>query len=128
MKKSGQPESVSAIGRRDFLKLGAGGAVASALPAAAAAAETAEKGVDWWDAKPGKGGVGKPVAIDCHAHWSPEPYNKAMADLGQPVVNPSPLNFDLAKRVQWMDEHGVQMHCLTLSGAMPWQSTSAAQG
>ena len=70
MKNSDTPESASILGRRDFLKLGAGGAAMTALPSVAAA-ETNEKGVDWWDAKPGKGGVGKPVAIDCHAHWSP---------------------------------------------------------
>jgi aminocarboxymuconate-semialdehyde decarboxylase len=27
-----------------------------------------------------------------------------------------------------MDEHGVLMHCLTLSGSMPWQWTTAEQG
>src|SRR5579862_3075955 len=117
----------SALGRRDFMKIGAGGALVTALPAGVAA-EAKAKGVDWWDAKPGKGGVGKPIAIDCHAHWSPEPYNKALADLGMPLVNPYPLNYDLEKRIQWMDEHGVLMHCLTLSGSMPWQSTSAEQG
>ena len=127
MKNSDAPATGSALGRRDFMKIGAGGAMLTALPAAVAA-ETKEKGVDWWDAKPGKGGVGKPVAIDCHAHWSPEPYNKALADLGQPLANPYPLNYDLEKRLQWMDEHGVLMHCLTLSGSMPWQWTSAEQG
>lgn len=127
MKNSDAPELASSLGRRDFMKIGAGGAVMTALPAGMAA-EANEKGVDWWDAKPGKGGVGKPVAIDCHAHWSPEPYNKALADLGQPIANPNPLNSDLAKRVQWMDGHGVLMHCLTLSGAMPWQWASAEQG
>jgi aminocarboxymuconate-semialdehyde decarboxylase len=129
MKHWKESESAAALERRDFLKIGAGagGVLMAGLPAAAAP-ETKEKGVDWWDAKPGKGGVGKPVAIDCHAHWSPDPYNKAIADLGQPLVNPNPLNSDLAKRVQWMDERGVQMHCLTLSGAMPWQWTSATQG
>ncbi len=127
MKETESPARGSAFGRRDFMKMGVGSAVMTALPAGAAAA-TEKKGVDWWDARPGKAGIGKPVAIDCHSHWSPEPYNKALADLGQPLVNPNPLNYDLAKRVQWMDEHEVQMHCLTLSGAMPWQWTSAEQG
>ncbi|PYR31926.1 MAG: hypothetical protein DMF92_03850 [Acidobacteria bacterium] len=31
------------------------------------------------------------------------------------------LSFDLDKRRQWMDTHGVQMHVLSLSGGMPWQ-------
>jgi aminocarboxymuconate-semialdehyde decarboxylase len=127
MKNSDAPEKSSALGRRNFMKIGIGGAMMTALPAGVAA-QTKQKGVDWWDAHPGKAGVGKPVAIDCHAHWSPEPYNKALADLGQPIANNYPLNYDLEKRVQWMDEHEVQMHCLTLSGSMPWQWTSAEQG
>ncbi len=127
MKKLDAPAKDSALGRRDFMKIGAGGAMMAALPGALPA-QTKAKGVDWWDAKPGKGGVGKPVAIDCHAHWSPEPYNKAVADLGQAIANNPPLNYDLEKRIQWMDEHEVQMHCLTLSGAMPWQWASAEQG
>jgi aminocarboxymuconate-semialdehyde decarboxylase len=127
MKNSDAAENGSILGRRDFIKIGAGGALITALPAGVAA-ETKEKGVDWWDAKPGKSGVGKPLAIDCHAHWSPEPYNKALADLGQPIANNYPLNYDLENRLKWMDEHGVLMHCLTLSGSMPWQWTNAEQG
>src|ERR1700756_369096 len=100
MKISDAAENGSILGRRDFMKIGVGGALITALPADVAA-ETKEKGVDGWDAKPGKGGVGKPVAIDCHAHWSPEPYNKALADLGNPLANPYPLNYDLEKRLQW---------------------------
>ena len=58
MKNSDAPVPDSVLGRRDFMKIGVGGAMMTALPAAAAA-ETKEKGVDWWDAKPGKAGVGK---------------------------------------------------------------------
>jgi aminocarboxymuconate-semialdehyde decarboxylase len=133
MKKSDDCSTrTSGLGRRDFLKLGAAGAAVSALPAAKPAAadtkETKQKGVDWWDARPGKEGVGKPLAIDCHSHWSPEPYNKALADIGHPIENNYPLNYEIEKRIQWMDEHGVLMHCLTLSGSMPWQWTTAEQG
>ena len=130
MKDSELPLRASAIGRRDFIRVGAGAAAAisalSALPARAQS--TSPEGIPWWAARPGKGGMGKPAAIDMHAHWSPEPYNKALADLGQPIANPYPLHYDLDKRRQWMDEHGDLMHCLTLSGAMPWQRTSAQQG
>jgi aminocarboxymuconate-semialdehyde decarboxylase len=63
-----------------------------------------------------------------HSHWSPEPYDKALADLGQPLANPYPLDYDLDKRRQWMDEHGDLMHCLTLSGAMPWSRVTPQQG
>jgi nucleoside-diphosphate-sugar epimerase len=31
---------------------------------------------------------------------------------------------DLEKRLAWMDQRGVKMHVLTLSGAMPWQWAS----
>ncbi|MBZ5643892.1 MAG: amidohydrolase family protein [Acidobacteriia bacterium] len=126
MKSPESPEQTSAIGRRDFMKIGAGGAGAlmTALPAAAAADEPSQA---WWEAHPGKAGAGKPVSIDLHTHWSPTPYTKALADLGRPIENPYPLDYDLAKRIEWMDEHGAQVHCLTLSGAMPWQWTSSEQ-
>lgn len=67
---------------------------------------------------------GSPGAIDMHAHWTPEPYAKAMADLGRPTfANGSALNplmYDLPKRLKWMDERNIQTHVLTLSGNMPW--------
>src|SRR5215470_16233523 len=127
MKDSERPVRSSTVGRRDFMKLGVGSAMMTALPASAPAASE-KKGVDWWDAHPGAAGVGKPVAIDCHSHWSPEPYNKAIAEMGQPLANPYALNSDLDARLKWMDEHGVLMHCLTLSGAMPWQWATPEQG
>ena len=131
--KEKDPES--AIRRRDFIKLGAGtvgamtlGAVMTTLaPSSASAQAPSSRGVPWWAARPGKGGVGKPEAIDMHAHWSPERYDKALADLGQPVANPYPLDYDLDKRRQWMDDHGDLMHCLTLPNS-PWQRFSAQQG
>ena len=54
MKNSDAPATGSALGRRDFMKIGVGGAMLTALPAGVAA-QTKEKGVDWWDAKPGQG-------------------------------------------------------------------------
>ena len=132
-----------AMRRREFIKLGAGaaggvtlGAAMTTLDAGPASAQTASsqeakgasQGVAWWAARPEKGRASKPAAIDMHSHWSPEPYNKALADLGQPIANPYPLEHDLDKRRQWMDEHGDLMHCLTLSGQMPWQRVSPQQG
>jgi hypothetical protein len=65
----------------------------------------------------------RPGSIDMHTHWEPEAYHKALARLR--LVggggSPDPLSFDLDKRRKWMDEHGVKMHVLTLSGSMPWQ-------
>jgi aminocarboxymuconate-semialdehyde decarboxylase len=130
MKNSERPVRESIIGRRDFIGVGAGAAAAiGVLNAVQASAQApSSQPIPWWAARPGKGGVGKPSAIDMHAHWSPEPYNKVLASLGQPLANPYPLDNDLDKRRQWMDDHGDLMHCLTLSGAMPWQRTSAQEG
>jgi aminocarboxymuconate-semialdehyde decarboxylase len=117
------------LGRRGFFRLAAQACAAIGINSVAAQAQTSSsQPIPWWEARPGKGGVGKPVAIDMHAHWSPEPYNKALASVGMPLANPYPLDYDLDKRRQWMDEHGDLMHCLTLSGAMPWQRVSAQDG
>jgi len=138
-RKDGSREST--IGRRDFVKIATGAvagattigtlsgvdAAGQAASASGQAAATTGQGVPWWAARP-KGAVGKPEAIDLHSHWSPEPYDKALADLGQPLANPYPLDYDLDKRRKWMDDHGDLMHCLTLSGAMPWQRVTAQQG
>src|SRR5437588_10109022 len=117
----------STIGRRDFIRAAAGAAatIGALSDVTASAQPPSSQGIHWWAARRGKGGVGKQEAIDMHSHWSPEPYDKALADLGQPLANPYPLDYDLDKRRHWMDEHGDLMHCLTLSVAMPWQRTSA---
>jgi aminocarboxymuconate-semialdehyde decarboxylase len=129
MKDSQQRVRESRIGRRDFIRAGAGAAAALGMLNAfkASAQAPSSQGTPWWAARP-KGGARMPEAIDMHAHWSPEPYNKALAELGQPLANPYPLDYDLDKRRQWMDDHGDLMHCLTLSGAMPWQRTTPQQG
>ena len=146
-RKDGSKEST--IGRREFVKIAtgavAGAATIGALSGVDAAGQASSgtssgaasvsgqaaagsaHGTPWWAARP-KGAVGKPEAIDLHSHWSPEPYDKALADLGQPLANPYPLDYDLDKRRKWMDDHGDLMHCLTLSGAMPWQRVTAQQG
>jgi len=68
----------------------------------------------------------KAGSIDAHAHWTPQGYVRAATELGGRVSGGplSPLMFDLEKRIAWMDEHGVQVHVLTLSGSMPWQWAS----
>ena len=65
-------------------------------------------------------------SIDAHAHWAPEPYMRLLAQLGRQAGTAAlhPLMSDLEKRLQWMDERGVQMHVLTLSGSMPCRSFS----
>lgn len=130
MKNVELPKRESVLGRRDFLRVGAGAAAAVSLfhGVSARGQAPAAQGIPYWAARPKNGSAVKPEAIDMHAHWSPEPYNKALAAIGQPIANPYPLDYDLDKRRQWMDAHGDLMHCLTLSGAMPWQKTSAKDG
>src|SRR5690349_23001167 len=87
------------FGRRGFLGAGA----AAALQAA--------------------GGRRHAGSIDCHTHWTPDPYRKALAEVRGTARGgtPNPLDYDLEKRIAWMNDHGVQTHVLTLSGQMPWQ-------
>ena len=98
------------VGRRDFLRMGAG------TGAALSTGLMARRG--WAQGHK----VGPPVSIDMHCHWAPEAYMKAVAKMRQNGgASKNPLSFDLDKRRQWMDTHGVQMHVLSLSGSMPWQ-------
>jgi aminocarboxymuconate-semialdehyde decarboxylase len=104
------------VGRREFLKMGAGGGALAmaALGAPAAFAET--------DAS-------HSGSIDIHSHWMPEIYAKALNQLRPGIAaSTNPLEYDLEKRRQWMDQHGVRMVTLTLSGGMPWQWASPADG
>src|SRR5580693_3338216 len=95
------------IARRDFMKLSTGAGVMMALDPLGISAESPTE---------------QPVSIDLHTHWVPEAYDKALAQLKRPTpASTNPLDFDLDRRRKWMDQHGVQMHTLTLSGAMPWQ-------
>jgi aminocarboxymuconate-semialdehyde decarboxylase len=107
--KNTKPRSrTPAIDRRTFIRLGAAAAAATGLGDRRASAQT----------KPSR-----PVSIDMHTHWAPEAYTKILSKMrrgGNPVSG-NPLNYDLDKRRQWMDDHGVQMHVLTLNGGMPWQ-------
>ena len=108
--------------RRDFLKLAGSAAATACFGARSALAQT---GTDWWDARPAK--PGRPLSIDVHAHWAPEPYINAVHEYGH-MVEIHPMYSDLDKRIKWMDEHGVQMHVLSLDGSAPWAWASAEQG
>jgi aminocarboxymuconate-semialdehyde decarboxylase len=106
------PSRVSEVVRRDFIKLGVGagaGAVVSTMLNAAEASAQSGKGAG---------------SIDLHTHWSPPAYTKILQRLTRNAPTsgtPNPLDYDLEKRIKWMDDHGVQTHVLTLSGGMPWQ-------
>jgi aminocarboxymuconate-semialdehyde decarboxylase len=122
------------IARRDFLKIGSGSRADEAKArrtlasgqASSLAAQTAAQTSDQpWNAPPR--GTIRPVSVDCHTHWAPEPYVKALAELGRPNGG-DPLNFDLDRRCKWMDAHGVQMLVLTLNGGMPYQWVSPQDG
>jgi aminocarboxymuconate-semialdehyde decarboxylase len=66
-------------------------------------------------------------SIDAHAHWVPQAYADALARLGRPTTSihtPMELDSNLDQRLTWMDQHGIQMHVLTLDGGMPWQWAS----
>ena len=110
-------------GRREFLKLGAGAGALLAWNVRRANAQ--EESVPAWKLRPRE--ANRPVSIDVHSHWTPEGYVKRLAQLGRPG-NAVALRADLDKRFQWMDQHGVQMLVLTLSGGMPWQWVSPQEG
>src|SRR2546428_12153954 len=127
MKDSRNAGAESVIGRRDFIRVAIGAAAAigglKGVPACAQAPPSqasSSQGLPWWAARP-KGAVGKPEAIDMHSHWSPEPYDKALADPGQPLPNPYPLEYDVDKRRQWMHNYVDLMPFLTPSPAMRCQ-------
>ena len=139
MSQSGKTTAANPIRRRDFLKTGAAAAAATALipqQSAAQAAGPTLAGENSYAAKlTAAKGVpsnvpqrpGPPISIDVHAHWAPDVYLKAKADLGRPDFI-SPTNHDLALRSKWMDEHGEKMQVLTLGGFMPWQWVTPEQG
>ena len=144
MKTDKETTSGSILGRRNFLKASAAATAASVLiPGEAGGQRPATStngpnlaGENSYAAKlmAAKGSPsnlpqrsGPPISIDVHAHWAPEPYMKAKADLGRPDFI-SPTNHDLDARAKWMDEHGEQMQVLTLGGFMPWQWVTPEQG
>ena len=131
----------SGVGRRDLVKLGAtAGAItmlgacareekaAASPPAAAAAggstaaAQDAEKVI--WESPQAK----RPnISIDVHAHWSPEPYTKALRQIRRGGGNDDavkPLMADLETKIKMMDEKSVQTLILTQGGGMPWSWVS----
>jgi aminocarboxymuconate-semialdehyde decarboxylase len=64
------------------------------------------------------------ASVDIHAHWVPQAYADALAQLGRPTTSihiPMELDTNLEQRLRWMDDHGIRMHVLTLDGGMPWQ-------
>jgi aminocarboxymuconate-semialdehyde decarboxylase len=133
MKNSGASLRESRIGRREFIGAGAALTAAIAAPKAGAAPapspEPAQKKElqPWWAARPASPKANQPISIDLHTHWLPPTYTNALADVGKPVANINPLEADLDQRRKWMDEHGVQMHLLALSGDAVWQLVTPEQ-
>src|SRR5215469_17501705 len=111
------------MARREFLSIGTRRPRAASQPTSPQA--PAQRSDQPWNAPP-RSPI-RPISVDCHTHWAPEPYVKALAELGRPNGG-DPLNFDLDRRCKWMDEHGVQMLVLTLNGGMPYQWVSPETG
>ena len=90
MENSQPPMGKAELSRRDIIKMCAGAAAFAAI----------ERPARLWAQSAG------PIhgVIDCHAHWQPEAYLTAMKDLGKPVNNANPFNYDLDKRLKRMDE------------------------
>lgn len=123
--------------RRDFLKAGAlitgagvlGAQEAVAAPVAPQSFSGANSYAVTGKAKPWTLPQRQtaPISIDIHTHWAPAAYLKAKAELGQPDFL-DPINYDLDRRVAWMDTHGVQAGVLTLGGFRPWAWVTPTQG
>jgi aminocarboxymuconate-semialdehyde decarboxylase len=129
MKRTQTPLPESKLARRDFIRLGAGAGAITLTAMNVTKAFAQETLVPGWEIRPR--GASQPVSIDVHTHWTPEGYAKRLAQLGRPMAGSAtanPLRADLDKRIKWMDEHGVQMLVLTLSGGMPWQWVSPKEG
>ncbi len=128
--------------RRDFLTAGAMGAAFSAIGSPASAQTALPAGTQ----PPSESLLGKsfaetaapklwtlpqrpasPVSIDIHTHWAPEAYLKAKAEFGQPDFL-DPINYDMDRRIAWMDTRGVQALVLTLGGFRPWGWVTPEQG
>jgi len=124
----------SGIGRREFIKAGAAVTAAIAVPKAGAAPVPSPEPASqkemqpWWAARPASPKDNRPVSIDMHTHWLPPTYTNALVEVGKPVANINPLESDIDQRIKWMDEHGVQMHLLALSGDAVWQLVTPEQG
>ena len=105
MNQSSSQRSLRSASRRDFLAIASGAALTLGARRAAAQAK-----------------AGPPTSIDVHTHWEPLAYRKVLEELGPGAAgDANAMNWDLPKRIQWMDEHGVKTHVLTLSGRMPFQ-------
>ena len=104
--------------------LGAGSAVAQAVKQPTSSSYAATATARPWT-RPQR--PGPPISIDVHTHWAPAAYLKAKADLGQPDFL-DPINYDLARRIAWMNSHGVQTQVLTLGGYRPWGGVTSEQG
>jgi aminocarboxymuconate-semialdehyde decarboxylase len=110
MKGSSERPDDSAVDRRNFMKLGVG---ASAWTAMMHAMGPSAQGQSI-----------QPGSIDLHAHWTPQSFLDALREIGNDR-NSNPLNVNLDQRRQWMDEHGVQVHCLTIL-TPPWEWAAPA--
>jgi aminocarboxymuconate-semialdehyde decarboxylase len=131
MKTSRTSKRASKIGRRDFIKLGAAAsamtvAAIDARPSLAAQApQSTPASAQPWNVP--QRAMSQPFSVDTHCHWAPQQYLTALAEAGDKRVY-DPLNYDMERRVKWMDQRGMQTLVLTLNGGMPWQWVKPEQG
>jgi len=128
MKRPKPSKRTSKVGRRDFIKMGAAGTlgIAAAAPSAIAAAQaSASRSAQPWNVP--QRAMSQPFSIDTHCHWAPKAYMAALMEAGDRRVY-DPLNYDLERRIKWMDQRGMQTLVLTLNGGMPWQWVKPEQG
>src|SRR5919201_5094885 len=94
--------SPQTLDRRSFLKLGVGAGAAMGMSLRTAFAQERPA----WEARPANPASVRPISIDMHTPRAPERYTQAQVEMGRPApANPFPLDFDLDKRVKWMNEH-----------------------
>ena len=104
------------IGRRKFIQLGAASAVGLAASGAReVSAQTPDRPSHGACLKSRSASLSQLILMPLGARGLHE-----SVDAGGRQARLDPLNFDLNRRVKWMDQRGMQTQVLTLNGGMPW--------
>ena len=129
MKRSKPASRSRKFGRRDFIKMGAAAGTLgiAGMTAGTAPAQTAQTSAAPRPWNVPQRAMSQPFSVDTHCHWAPQAYMQALMDAGDRRVY-DPLNYDMERRVKWMDQRGMQTLVLTLNGGMPWQWVKPEQG
>lgn len=120
MERSKPTKRPGKMGRRDFIKIGAAASATTITAVVPSSVPVAPKSTSAQPWSVPQRAMSQPFSIDAHCHWAPQVYMAALAEAGDRRVY-DPLNYDLERRVKWMDQRGMQTLVLTLNGGMPWQ-------